>query len=116
MPAPKQYKPGPRMVSARDPVSPAISTKAKHAVVPQRESDVDEGTTVEVDIDDITVVMPINKYEQRSLHAYGEAGVGDEDEELTEEPSAPPETIPLGEWRTECSLEGTRYRRKDSRL
>ena len=116
MPAPKQYRPGQRMESTRESVTPAISTKAKHAVVRHRDPDVDQGTIVEVDIDDLTVVIPVNKYEQRSLHAYGDTVPGDDDEELIEEPTAPAETIPLGEWRTESSLDGTRYRRKDTRL
>ncbi len=122
MPAPKQFKPGPRTVREDVPVSRGVVTKGRYAVVVPQTPTVDDPAVLEIAVDDLTVVMePTSKYEQRSLHAYGE--VGDVDEEI-EDPEDVEEVVPepvlsespvFGEWRSESRLEGTRYHRKDSR-
>ena len=122
MPAPKQFKPGPRTIREDVPVSRGVVTKGRYAVVAPEAPIVDDPAVVEVVVDDLTIVMePTSKYEQRSLHAYGEIGDVDEEFEDTEDVE---EVVPepvlsegpvFGEWRSESRLEGTRYHRKDSR-
>ena len=122
MPAPKQFKPGPRTVREDVPVSRGVVTKGRYAVVVPQTPTVDDPAVLEIAVDDLTVVMePTSKYEQRSLHAYGEVGDVDEEFEDTEDVE---EVVPepvlsevavFGEWRSESRLEGTRYHRKDSR-
>ncbi len=122
MPAPKQFKPGPRTIREDVPVSRGVVTKGRYSVVAPEVPIVDDPAVLEIAVDDVTVVMePTSKYEQRSLHAYGE--VGDVDEEI-EDPEDVEEVVPepvlsespvFGEWRSESRLEGTRYHRKDSR-
>lgn len=97
-------------------------TKGRYAVVAPQAPIVDDPAVVEIVVDDLTVVLePTSKYEQRSLHAYGEVGdVGEESEDAddTEEVLLEPvrsEDPIFGEWRSESRLEGTRYHRKDSR-
>jgi len=118
MPAPKQFKPGPQATQGRMS-SPPIVTKGRYAVVAPSTPIVDDPAVVEVSVDDITVVMSgSSKYEQRSFHAYGdtEASVGEEEVPEAEADPAPSHHTSLGEWTSESSLEGTRYRRKESRL
>lgn len=119
MPAPKQFKPGPRMIREDDPVSRAVVTKGRYAVVTPQAPIIDDPSVVEVAVDDVTVVMGGSKYENRSFHAYGEIGdVEDGESESFDEPVADP--VPskapvFGDWRSESTLEGTHYHRKDSR-
>ncbi len=122
MPAPKQFKPGPRTIREDVPVSRGVVTKGRYSVVAPEVPIVDDPAVLEIAVDDVTVVMePTSKYEQRSLHAYGEVGDVDEEFEDTEDVE---EVVPepvlsespvFGEWRSESRLEGTRYHRKDSR-
>jgi hypothetical protein len=122
MPAPKQLKPGPRTISEVVPVSRGVVTKGRYAVVAPEAPIVDDPAVVEIVVDDVTIVMePTSKYEQRSLHGYGEVVNGDEAfediedvEEVVPEPVLS-EVAVFGEWRSESRLEGTRYHRKDSR-
>jgi hypothetical protein len=126
MPAPKQFKPGPRTIREVEPVSRGVVTKGRYSVVAPEVPIVDDSAVVEIVVDDLTVVMePTSKYEQRSLHAYGEVGDVDEEFEDTEDTEDVEEAVPepvlsegpvFGEWRSESRLEGTRYHRKDSRL
>jgi hypothetical protein len=94
-------------------------TKGRYAVVAPQAPIVDDPAVVEIVVDDLTVVLdPTSKYEQRSLHAYGEVGEESEDADDTEEVLLEPvrsEGPIFGEWRSESRLEGTRYHRKDSR-
>ncbi|MCJ7780274.1 MAG: hypothetical protein MUQ27_05565 [Acidimicrobiia bacterium] len=117
MPAPKQFKPGPQMIRDDAPVSRAVVTKGRYSVVAPQTPTIDDPGVVEVSIDDVTVVMTgTSKYEQRSPRAYGE--IGDELVEEFEEVSPVPvksEAPTFGEWRSESTLEGTHYHRKDSR-
>ncbi|MCL1692681.1 MAG: hypothetical protein M3096_03245 [Actinomycetia bacterium] len=122
MPAPKQFKPGPRTIREVEPVSRAVVTKGRYSVVVPDAPIIDDPAVVEIAVDDVTVVMRSSKYEQRSLHAYGEVG-GEADEEVEDvedieevvpEPALPKAPV-FGEWRSESTLEGTHYHRKDSR-
>ncbi len=125
MPAPKQFKPGPRTIREVEPVSRAVVTKGRYSVVVPEAPIIDDPAVVEIAVDDVTVVMRSSKYEQRSLHAYGEVG-GEADEEtediedieviedIVPEPALPKAPV-FGEWRSESTLEGTHYHRKDSR-
>jgi len=122
MPAPKQFKPGPQAIREADPVSRGVVTKGRYAVVAPQTPIVEDPAVVEVTVDDLTIVMePTSKYEQRSLHAYGEVSDLDEELEDTEEVEevvpepVRSEALVLGEWRSESTLEGTQYHRKDSR-
>lgn len=122
MPAPKQFKPGPQTIREAEPVSRGVVTKGRYSVVAPQTPIVDDPAVVEITVDDVTIVMePTSKYAQRSLHAYGEVGELDEELEDTEEVEEVvpepfrPETPVFGEWRSESTLEGTRYHRKDSR-
>jgi len=122
MPAPKQFKPGPGTIGEVEPVSRAVVTKGRYSVVVPEAPIIDDPAVVEVTVDDLTVVMRGSKYEQRSLHAYGEVG-GEADEEIEDiediEETVPEPALPkaplFGEWRSESTLEGTHYHRKDSR-
>lgn len=119
MPAPKQFKPGPQAIREDAPVSRAVVTKGRYSVVAPQTPTVDDPSVVEIAVDDLTVVMRGSKYEQRSFHAYGEADdVVDEEseaiDEIVPEPVSPKAPV-FGEWRSESSVEGTRYHRKDSR-
>lgn len=122
MPAPKQFKPGPRTIREDAPVSRGVVTKGRYSVVVPETPTVDDPAVIEIAVDDLTVVMdPTSKYEQRSLHAYGEVGDVDEEfgdveevEEVVPEPVLS-EVPVFGEWRSESRIEGTRYHRKDSR-
>ncbi len=125
MPAPKQFKPGPQTIREVEPVSRGVVTKGRYSVVAPEAPIVDDPAVVEVTVDDVTIVMePTSKYEQRSLHAYGEVGDLGEELEDTEEVEEVEEVVPepvrsealvFGAWRSESTLEGTRYHRKDSR-
>jgi len=120
MPAPKQFKPGPQTTRGTAPVSQAVVTKGRYSVVAPEAPIIDDPSVVEIAVDDVTVVMGgSSKYEQRSFHAYGDVDTSlDEEaedvEELVPEPVRPP-TLVFGEWRSESTLEGTSYHRKDSR-
>ncbi|MEN8234544.1 MAG: hypothetical protein ABFR89_06430 [Actinomycetota bacterium] len=92
-----------------------MAAKGRYAVAAPQPT-VDEDATVEVAVDDITVVMPVTKYDRRSMHAYGETDAPEDEEEVAEDEFAPVERLELGEWRTESTLEGTHYHRKDTRL
>lgn len=117
MPAPKQFKPGPQTIREVNPVSRGVVTKGRYSVVVPEAPIVDDPSVVEIAVDDITVVVEsTSKYEQRSFHAYGEVD--------GEEPEAAEEIVPepvrskgpeFGEWRSESTLEGSHYHRKDSR-
>jgi hypothetical protein len=117
MPAPKQFKPGPQTIRAGGS-SVAAPARGTYAVNTVPGPIVEDPAVVEVVIDDVTVVMGgTSKYQQRSFRAYGEA----EEPEAEEMPEVPAEPVvlehtPLGEWRSESSIDGTRYRRKESRL
>ena len=120
MPAPKQFKPGPQTIREVESVSRAVVTKGRYSVIAPQTPIIDDPAVVEIAVDDVTVVMGgSSKYEQRSLHAYGEVGIeADEESEVLDEvvPDSVPSKAPvLGEWRSESTLEGTRYHRKDSR-
>lgn len=120
MPAPKQFKPGPRTIRDDAPASRGVVTKGRYSVVTPQTPSIDDPEVVEIAVDDVTVVMrDASKYERRSFHAYGEAGSGSA-EELGEAEEAVPEPVRpeapgLGDWRSESTLEGTHYHRKDSR-
>ena len=123
MPAPKQFKPGPQTIREVVPVSRAVVTKGRYSVVAPQAPVIDDPSVVEIAVDDVTVVMGgSSKYEQRSLHAYGdverdldeESGETEEVEELIPEPMRPEAPV-FGEWRSESTLEGSHYHRKDSR-
>lgn len=118
MPAPKQFKPGSQTTREQPQASRPIVTKGRHAVVAPTVPFVDNPAVVEVSIDDITLVMGgSSKYEQRSLHAYGEIEEPAVDEVPVVSPApVPTEHTPLGAWLSESSLDGTHYHRKDSRL
>jgi len=118
MPAPKQYKPGPRMSGPLERLqrSQAAVAKSKYAATPHADPLEDEDVAVEVAVDDITVVMPASKYDRRSFHAYSDDPVSVEPDELDEPEPAPVELHHLGEWRSESRLEGSHYYRKDTRL
>ncbi|MEN8114625.1 MAG: hypothetical protein ABFS21_09580 [Actinomycetota bacterium] len=122
MPAPKQYKPGPRITSERERnhASQSVTTKGKYVVSAPSQPLVDEEVAVEVEVDDVTVVMPVTKYDRRSMHAYGDVGASEDEEEdedeFEESPAESTESLQLGEWRTEVTLEGSHYHRKDTRL
>lgn len=118
MPAPKQFKPGSQTTREQPQTSRPVVTKGRYAVVAPTAPNVDNPAVVEVSIDDITLVMGgSSKYEQRSLHAYGEIEepAVDEVPEVAPAP-VPTEHTPLGAWLSESLLDGTHYRRKDSRL
>ncbi len=125
MPAPKQFKPGPRTIREVEPVSRGVVTKGRHSVVAPEVPIVDDPAVIEIVVDELTIIMdPTSKYEQRSLHAYGEVGDVGEEFEDTEDTEDVEEVVPepvlsagpvFGEWRSESRLEGTRYHRKDSR-
>jgi hypothetical protein len=120
MPAPKEFKPGPRTIREVTPVSRAVVTKGRYSVVAPEAPIIDDPSVVEVGVDDVTVVMRgASKYEQRSFHAYGEVGAGEDEEsealdEIVPEPLLS-EAPAFGEWRSESTLEGIHYHRKDSR-
>jgi hypothetical protein len=120
MPAPKQFKPGPRTIREVEPASRGVVAKGRYAVVAPQGPIIDDPAVIEIAVDDVTVVMETtSKYEQRSLHAYGEAGdIADEESEDIEEIVPEPVRLKgpvLGEWRSESTVDGTRYHRKDSR-
>ena len=117
MPAPKQFKPGPRTIREVNPISRGVVTKGRYSVVVPEAPIVDDPSVVEIAVDDFTIVVEsTSKYDQRSLHAYGEGGEEGSGafEEIVPEPvrSKGPE---FGEWRSESTLEGSHYHRKDSR-
>ena len=121
MPAPKQFKPGPTTSRSYTTGSGSTPSKGRHNVVPPPPKpavDVDE--TVEIAVEEVTVVMGgVSKYQTRSLHAHVEPGLSIEIDDVEEAPEVvepvPRVPIMLGEWRTESNLEGTHYHRKDSR-
>ena len=120
MPAPKQFKPGPQMIRDDAPVSRAVVTKGRYSVVAPQTPTTNDPGVVEVSVDDMTVVMTgTSKYEQRSARAYGEIGdeLVEEFEEVEEVAPVPAksEAPTFGEWRSESTLEGAHYHRKDSR-
>jgi hypothetical protein len=123
MPAPKQFKPGPEVSHSRTTTVPPNRAKGRYAVVSStREPRVAGEETVEIDVDDVTIMMQgtamgVSKYRGRSLHAHVEPGLSIEIDE-TPEPAEPVrnESMMLGEWRSDVHLDGRRYRRKDSRL
>lgn len=120
MPAPKQFKPGPQTIREVAPVSRAVVTKGRYSVVAPQTPVIDDPEVVEVAVDDVTVVMKgASKYQQRSFHAYGEIGdpsgeETDDGDEFVAEPLHSEGPV-FGEWRSESTLEGTHYHRKDSR-
>lgn len=108
------------MIREDEPVSRAVVTKGRYSVVAPQGPAIDDPSVVEIAVDDLTVVMETtSKYDQRSLHAYGDVGeVAEEDseeiDEIVPEPIRP--LVPVfGEWRSESTLDGTHYHRKDSR-
>ncbi|HZJ48162.1 MAG TPA: hypothetical protein VFD97_03890, partial [Acidimicrobiia bacterium] len=109
MPAPKQFKPGPQTTREQPQTSGPVVTKGRYAVVTPMAPIVDNPAVVEVTIDDITLVMGgSSKYEQRSLHAYGEIEEPAVDEVPVVSPGpVSPERTPLGAWQSESSLDGT---------
>jgi hypothetical protein len=118
VPAPKQFKPRPRTIHDDPPVSRAVVTKGRYSVVAPEAPTIDDPETVEVAVDDVTVVMRgASKYEQRSFHGYGDTGpTSIEDAEDVEEAVPERSHAPtFGEWRSESTLEGSHYHRKDSR-
>ncbi len=120
MPAPKQFKPGPQTIREVVPVSHGVVMKGRYSVVSPEKPDIDDPSVVEIAVDDVTVVRRgASKYEQRSFHAYGEIGdepAGDPEEvEESVSESVRSEAPKFGEWRSESTLEGTHYHRKDSR-
>jgi len=124
MPAPKKFNPAPTTSPSPTTARPSDTAKGRYAVVPPvpKPRGVDE-ESVEIDVDEVTVVMrKISKYEARSLSAHVEPGLTIDIDELDEVDEAPqlvepvrPAPMVFGEWRTESSLEGTHYHRKDSR-
>jgi hypothetical protein len=121
MPAPKQFKPGRETTRESEPVSRAVVTKGRYSVVAPETPIIDDPSVVEIAVDDVTVIMEgTSKYEKRSFHAYGNVG-HETDEESEEVEEIVPEPVSsrgpdFGEWRSESTLEGTHYHRKDSRL
>jgi len=125
MPAPKQFKPGPKTSQEYTTGFSSSRIKGRHAVVPPPpKPGVAPDEYVEVDVEDVTVVMRgPSKYEQRSMGAYVDPSVSidldalDDADEPVEavEPERSPRIV-FGEWRSESDLDGTRYHRKDSRL
>lgn len=92
-------------------------------MAPPPQPDVVSDEEFEIAVDDVTVVVSgPSKYEQRSMGAYVDPSVSidleaiDEADEPVEavEPVRSPRIV-FGEWRTESDLDGTRYRRRDSR-
>ena len=125
MPAPKKFNPAPTTTSSSYTTRRSSDTaKGRYAVVPPvpKPREVDE-EPVEIAVDEVTVVMGnVSKYEARSLNAHVDPGLTIDIDQLDEvdeapEPAEPvrPAPITFGEWRTESSLEGTHYHRKDSR-
>lgn len=120
MPAPKQFKPGPQTTREVAPASQAVVTRGRYSVVTPQAPVIDDPSVVEIAVDDVTVVLGgSSKYEKRSFHAYGEVESGldeesEEAEELIPEPVRPKAPV-FGEWRSESTLEGSHYHRKDSR-
>ncbi|MEA2009958.1 MAG: hypothetical protein U9N78_04565 [Actinomycetota bacterium] len=122
MPAPKQFKPGPQTIREVEPVSRAVVTKGRYSVVAPEAPIIDDPAVVEIAVDDLTIVIETettSKYEERSLHAYGDVGIESDEEtedidEIVPEPALPKGPV-FGEWRSESTLEGTHYHRKDSR-
>jgi hypothetical protein len=122
MPAPKQFKPDPEGTRSYTTGFAPDRTKGRYAVVPPPRQPRVVEEPVEIAVDDVTVVMQgaalgASKYQARSLHAHVEPGLSIEIDE-TPEPPVPVRDEPMvfGEWRSESHLDGTRYRRRDSRL
>ena len=111
------------MIRDDAPVSRAVVTKGRYSVVAPQTPTTNDPGVVEVSVDDMTVVMTgTSKYEQRSARAYGEIGdeLAEEFEEFEEVEEVAPvpvksEAPTFGEWRSESTLEGAHYHRKDSR-
>lgn len=121
MPAPKQFKSGPQTIREDAPHTGAVVTKGRYSTVPTTTPIIDDPAVVEIAVDDVTIVMEdTSKYVTRSFHAYGEVGddVDEEAEVLEEVVPEPvsPEGPVFGEWRSDSTLEGSHYHRKDSRL
>jgi hypothetical protein len=116
MPAPKKFNPGPTTSPSYTTGYGSSSSKGRHNVVsPPPKPAVDDDESVEVAVEEVTVVMrDVSKYERRALNAHVEPSISIEIDEVDEAP-APVEPIVFGEWRTESSLDGTHYHRKDSR-
>ena len=124
MPAPKKFNPAPTPSPSYTTRRSSDTAKGRHAIVPQLPKPrIDDEEPVEISVDEVTVVMgSVSKYQARSLHAHVEPGLSIEIDEFDEavevaesaEPVRPAPTA-FGEWRTESTLEGTHYHRKDSR-
>ena len=123
MPAPKKFNPAPTDSPSYTTRRSSDTAKGRYAVVPPVPKPRIDDEPVEIAVDEVTVVMgSVPKYEARSLNAHVEPGLSieidefDEADEVAEsaEPVRPAPTA-FGEWRTESTLEGTHYHRKDSR-
>jgi hypothetical protein len=125
MPAPKKFTPAPTTPQSYTPVRSSETAKGRYAVVPPvpKPRVDEEEESVEVTVDEVTVVMEkASKYEQRALNAHVDPRLTIDLDDLDEVDESPqpvepvrPAAAVLGEWRTESSLDGTRYRRKDTR-
>ena len=127
MPAPKKFTPAPATPPSHTTARSLDTAKGRYAVVPPvPKPRIDEQEPVEIAVDEVTVVMrQVSKYDARSLNAHVDPSLTidlddlNDLDEIDEAPQplepAPPEPIVFGEWRTEWKLEGTHYRRKDSR-
>jgi hypothetical protein len=109
VPAPKKFNRAPAPPPPYTAQRSSVTGKGRYAV--------------EVSVDEVSVfVGKVSKYEARSLNAHVDPSVTiDLDEldapEAVSEPVEPVRSTPivLGEWRTESTLEGSHYHRKDSR-
>ena len=122
MPAPKKFTPAPTTPQSYTPVRSSETAKGRYAVVPPvpKPRVDEEEESVEVTVDEVTVVMEkASKYEQRALNVHVDPRLTIDLDEVDESPQpvepVRPAAAVLGEWRTESSLDGTRYRRKDTR-
>jgi hypothetical protein len=124
VPAPKKFNRAPAPPPPYTAQRSSVTGKGRYAVVPPPTSPhIDEEEAVEVSVDEVSVfVGKVSKYEARSLNAHVDPSVTiDLDEldapEAVSEPVEPVRSTPivLGEWRTESTLEGSHYHRKDSR-
>jgi hypothetical protein len=124
MPAPKKFNPAPTASPSNTARPSSDTAKGRYAVVPPvPKPRIAEEESIEVAVDEVTVVMEnVSKYARRSLNAHVEPGLTIDLDDLDEVDETPqpvepvhPAPIVFGEWRTESNLEGTHYHRKDSR-
>jgi hypothetical protein len=124
VPAPKKFNRAPAPPPPYTPRRSSVSGKGRYAVVPPPPTPhIDEEDALEVSVDEVSVVVgKVSKYEARALNAHVDPSLTIDLDELDapdedREPVEPihPTPIALGEWRTESTLEGSHYHRKDSR-